>query len=169
MAEREGFEPSVEFPLHTLSKRAQSTTLTSLRVESITCSHEQAGIRAIVISPPMCRDHFRAFLVYPCRCCSSMKRPTLVNPEELNGWNLQRNRPVQRFAKRKSASHTFVDFPRKSFRLFTFFNQATWLVLALETLFWRVTGTIVGTVPHETSVAADALVTMCKLTAGAMS
>src|SRR5437763_15918266 len=31
MAEREGFEPSVEFPLHTLSKRARSTTPTSLR------------------------------------------------------------------------------------------------------------------------------------------
>jgi hypothetical protein len=36
LEEREGFEPSVEFPLHTLSKRAQSTTLTSLRLESIT-------------------------------------------------------------------------------------------------------------------------------------
>ena len=36
MAERVGFEPTVEFPLHTLSKRAQSTTLTSLRLESIT-------------------------------------------------------------------------------------------------------------------------------------
>ena len=32
MAEREGFEPSVEFPLHTLSKRAPSTTRTSLRL-----------------------------------------------------------------------------------------------------------------------------------------
>jgi hypothetical protein len=31
LAEREGFEPSVEFPLHTLSKRARSTTPTSLR------------------------------------------------------------------------------------------------------------------------------------------
>ena len=30
VAEREGFEPSVEFPLHTLSKRAPSTTRTSL-------------------------------------------------------------------------------------------------------------------------------------------
>jgi Recombinase/Recombinase zinc beta ribbon domain len=37
LAEREGFEPSVEFPLHTLSKRAPSTTRTSLRLESITC------------------------------------------------------------------------------------------------------------------------------------
>jgi hypothetical protein len=31
LAEREGFEPSVGFPLHTLSKRAPSTTRTSLR------------------------------------------------------------------------------------------------------------------------------------------
>ena len=29
-AETEGFEPSVEFPLHTLSKRAPSATRTSL-------------------------------------------------------------------------------------------------------------------------------------------
>src|SRR6187399_2621584 len=34
LAERVGFEPTVEFPLHTLSKRAPSTTRTSLRVES---------------------------------------------------------------------------------------------------------------------------------------
>jgi hypothetical protein len=33
MAEREGFEPSVEFPLHTLSKRARSTAPTPLRAE----------------------------------------------------------------------------------------------------------------------------------------
>jgi hypothetical protein len=39
------------------------------------------------------------------------------------------------------------NFPRKSFRFFYFSEQATWLVLALEALFWRVTGTIVGTVP----------------------
>src|SRR5580700_11912238 len=31
MAEREGFEPSIEFPLYTLSKRAPSTTRPSLR------------------------------------------------------------------------------------------------------------------------------------------
>ncbi len=36
VAEREGFEPSVEFPLHTLSKRAPSTTRTSLQ-RAITC------------------------------------------------------------------------------------------------------------------------------------
>ena len=32
LAEREGFEPSVEFPLHTLSKRAPSTTRPSLQM-----------------------------------------------------------------------------------------------------------------------------------------
>ncbi len=31
MAEREGFEPSIEFPLYTLSKRAPSTARPSLR------------------------------------------------------------------------------------------------------------------------------------------
>src|SRR5713101_4096471 len=35
LAEREGFEPSVEFPLHTLSKRAPSTTRPSLRTSGI--------------------------------------------------------------------------------------------------------------------------------------
>ena len=37
LAERVGFEPTVEFPLHTLSKRAPSTTRTSLRLESTIC------------------------------------------------------------------------------------------------------------------------------------
>src|SRR5260370_11310541 len=40
MAERVGFEPTVEFPLHTLSKRAPSTTRTSLRIFRI------SGLRA---------------------------------------------------------------------------------------------------------------------------
>ena len=31
LAEREGFEPSIEFPLYTLSKRAPSATRPSLR------------------------------------------------------------------------------------------------------------------------------------------
>src|SRR5579884_617098 len=33
MAERVGFEPTLEFPLNTLSKRAPSTTRPSLRIE----------------------------------------------------------------------------------------------------------------------------------------
>ena len=33
MAVREGFEPSIEFPLYTLSRRAPSTTRTSHRFE----------------------------------------------------------------------------------------------------------------------------------------
>ena len=43
LAEREGFEPSVGFPLHTLSKRAPSTTRTSLLLESITCERSGTG------------------------------------------------------------------------------------------------------------------------------
>ena len=34
-AETEGFEPSIEFPLYTLSRRAPSTTRTSLRLLKI--------------------------------------------------------------------------------------------------------------------------------------
>jgi hypothetical protein len=33
MAERQGFEPWIEFPLYTLSKRAPSATRPSLRIE----------------------------------------------------------------------------------------------------------------------------------------
>src|SRR5688572_4094738 len=40
-SERVGFEPTVEFPLHTLSKRAPSTTRTSLRIFRI------SGLRAV--------------------------------------------------------------------------------------------------------------------------
>jgi hypothetical protein len=36
LAERVGFEPTVGFPLHTLSKRAPSTTRTSLRLSGLT-------------------------------------------------------------------------------------------------------------------------------------
>ncbi len=36
MAEREGFEPSLEFPLNTLSKRAPSATRPPLHLESCT-------------------------------------------------------------------------------------------------------------------------------------
>src|SRR5208282_4235595 len=35
MAERVGFEPTLEFPLNTLSKRAPSATRPSLRLESV--------------------------------------------------------------------------------------------------------------------------------------
>jgi hypothetical protein len=51
LAERVGFEPTVEFPLHTLSKRAPSTTRTSLHLESITCGF---WIEPKVICAPDC-------------------------------------------------------------------------------------------------------------------
>ena len=56
MAEREGFEPSVEFPLHTLSKRAQSTTLTSLRLESAICEQSEIVYRKTLLQMVLFRD-----------------------------------------------------------------------------------------------------------------
>jgi hypothetical protein len=44
-----------------LSKRAPSTTRTSLRLESITCSDAQVRSGTIVISPLISRDHLRPF------------------------------------------------------------------------------------------------------------
>src|SRR5215217_7565620 len=49
MAERVGFEPTVEFPLHTLSKRAPSTTRTSLRLESSTCERSETVYRKTLL------------------------------------------------------------------------------------------------------------------------
>jgi hypothetical protein len=49
MAERVGFEPTVEFPLHTLSKRAPSTTRTSLPFRSTTYGRATIVILLIVI------------------------------------------------------------------------------------------------------------------------
>ena len=49
MAERVGFEPTVEFPLHTLSKRAPSTTRTSLRLESAICGRSGSDYRKTLL------------------------------------------------------------------------------------------------------------------------
>ena len=57
LAERVGFEPTVEFPLHTLSKRAQSTTLTSLRLESTICEWTSEDYRTRRRSSQRGRDH----------------------------------------------------------------------------------------------------------------
>ena len=43
LAEREGFEPSIELPLYTLSKRAPSTTRPSLRFEGRGVAFWEAG------------------------------------------------------------------------------------------------------------------------------
>ena len=66
LAEREGFEPSVEFPLHTLSKRAPSTTRTSLRVEeSAVYSHSTITSSRVVN-------------ITPCRFTHSVQSPAVV-------------------------------------------------------------------------------------------
>ena len=56
-----GFDVRQHARAESISKRAPSTTRTSLRLESTTCSHARRANAAIVISPPMCRDHLRAF------------------------------------------------------------------------------------------------------------
>jgi hypothetical protein len=43
--------------------------------------------------------------------------------------------------------------PCRSFAIFYFPDRAGWLVLALDTLFWRVSWTIVGTVPTTRRVS----------------
>jgi hypothetical protein len=65
---------------------------------------------------------------------------------------------VGRFAKRKSAS-TIFEFPRKFLTVFYFPHRASWLALTLDMLFWRVTGTIVGTVPSSRCSSSDTFLT----------
>src|SRR5262245_60323630 len=59
MAERVGFEPTVEFPLHTLSKRAHSTTRTSLRFEINALRAVEIDYLINCCRPLICSDHVR--------------------------------------------------------------------------------------------------------------
>jgi hypothetical protein len=52
LAERVGFEPTVEFPLHTLSKRARSTTPTSLRFRINGLRAVETNYRRNCVRPP---------------------------------------------------------------------------------------------------------------------
>src|SRR5438874_8983855 len=60
LAEREGFEPSVGFPLHTLSKRAPSTTRTSLRLSGINSLQRMHSSKNPTCVVDLCRDTFSA-------------------------------------------------------------------------------------------------------------
>jgi hypothetical protein len=51
------------------------------------------------------------------------------------------------------------DFPRKSFSGFYFPDRASWLPLALEALFWRVTGTMAFKTLLKDAGRADLLAT----------
>jgi hypothetical protein len=77
LAERVGFEPTVGFPLHTLSKRAPSTTRTSLR----TCRIN--GLRASGSAPnPNCD---RNCDTPPLRVCDHLRargRPRPCEPDQ---------------------------------------------------------------------------------------
>ena len=50
MAEREGFEPSVPFQVHTLSRRAPSTARTSLRLKNFVKTFEIRPTKKILRS-----------------------------------------------------------------------------------------------------------------------
>jgi hypothetical protein len=65
MAEREGFEPSIEFPLYTLSKRAPSTTRPSLRFggRGLNQRNMPRGLRARRPSTHYCFDMLRTLLI----------------------------------------------------------------------------------------------------------
>src|SRR5258708_12447558 len=58
MAERVGFEPTLEFPLNTLSKRAPSATRPSLRRAQLTLLHYSESIPDL-----RCRSEFRIQVV----------------------------------------------------------------------------------------------------------
>ena len=79
MAERVGFEPTVEFPLHTLSKRAPSTTRTSLRLESTICerSNQFNATRCVKKTNVPRSDFFRS--VYRTSACC--RRQDCVTPQ----------------------------------------------------------------------------------------
>jgi hypothetical protein len=57
-----------------------------------------------------------------------------------------------------------LSFPRESFTLFHIHDRASWLALALEAHFWRVTGTIVGIVDADKNMLRR---THCDLSRGA--
>ena len=60
LAERVGFEPTVEFPLHTLSKRARSTTPTSLRFR---INDLRAAQNSVAQNPPSRASDLRCRVV----------------------------------------------------------------------------------------------------------
>jgi hypothetical protein len=64
VAEREGFEPSVEFPLHTLSKRAPSTTRTSLRVFRISRLRASGWARKPELCQKLCQTSQSSKITY---------------------------------------------------------------------------------------------------------
>ena len=65
MAEREGFEPPIEFPLYTLSRRAPSTTRTPLLLRAAKILHQNLVSENILsIQSCLTRNLFKAYLLY---------------------------------------------------------------------------------------------------------
>src|SRR6476646_7839295 len=87
MAERVGFEPTVEFPLHTLSKRAPSTTRTSLRLESTICGlsesdYRKTPLRILAFRDAVCIQRFAnaATRRWVTACTREVRASTRQNP-----------------------------------------------------------------------------------------
>ena len=64
LAERQGFEPWIEFPLYTLSKRAPSATRPSLRFEKGVASLIVAGKKNAGRERPASQQRFQSPLVF---------------------------------------------------------------------------------------------------------
>ena len=85
MAERQGFEPWIEFPLYTLSKRAPSATRPSLRFEDATQAHVHCNVCVAPepgSTPRDVRSH-RALLFF-----FQLLREVVLNPHLADGVQL---------------------------------------------------------------------------------
>src|SRR5271157_2929909 len=75
MAEREGFEPSIEFPLYTLSKRAPSTTRPSLRRGGSHQNSMRAARDRRMENVARCPISRRTLLLFPALALAGCRKP----------------------------------------------------------------------------------------------
>ena len=75
MAEREGFEPSIEFPLYTLSKRAPSTTRPSLRLTGSHQNNMRAARDRRIENVARCPISRRTLLLSPALALAACRKP----------------------------------------------------------------------------------------------
>ena len=92
MAERQGFEPWIEFPLYTLSKRAPSATRPSLRFEDATQAHVHCNVCGDA-QPALRLRSGQGRLRHACREASvffffQLLREVVLNPHLADGVQL---------------------------------------------------------------------------------
>ena len=75
MAEREGFEPSIEFPLYTLSKRAPSTTRPSLRRGGSHQNNMRGARDRKIENVARCPISRRTLLLSPALALAACRKP----------------------------------------------------------------------------------------------